>query len=167
MAGGYPCPNSTRTPYPYRYPYPYPDRYPDRYPYPNPTPAHGRRRQLSEQGAAGVEAPDDMQLPDVEAIGAVLWSSPTDVRGVDLGTLPPGNPPTPNTHTLPTPSSLTLTRSPNLSPNRDPNQVTPPSARPLSPSRSRPTAWSSRSGLRLGVALALALGLGLGLGSEG
>jgi len=63
MAGGYPCPNSTRTPYPYRYPYPspYPDRYPYRYPYLSPTPAHGRRRQLGEKGAAGVEAPDDMQ----------------------------------------------------------------------------------------------------------
>ena len=57
--------------------------------------ADGRRRQLSEKGAAGVEAPDDMQLPDVEAIGAVLWSSPTDVRGVDLGTRPRPQPPYP------------------------------------------------------------------------
>ena len=54
--------------------------------------ADGRRRQLSEKGAAGVEAPDDMQLPDVEAIGAVLWSSPTDVRGVDLGNATLGSP---------------------------------------------------------------------------
>ena len=54
--------------------------------------ADGRRRQLSERGAAGVEAPDDMQLPDVEAIGAVLWSSPKDVRGVDMGNATLGSP---------------------------------------------------------------------------
>ena len=33
-----------------------------------------------------------MQLPDVEAIGAVLWSSPKDVRGVDMGNATLGSP---------------------------------------------------------------------------
>ena len=46
--------------------------------------ADGRRRRLSEI-SAGVAAPDDMDLPDVDGIGTVLWSSPKDVRGADMG----------------------------------------------------------------------------------
>ena len=76
----------TLTPNPHPTPNPNPDLNP------NTNPNHGRRRQLSEQGAAGVEAPDDMGLPDVEAIGTVLWSSPKDVRGVDMGNATLGSP---------------------------------------------------------------------------
>ena len=44
----------------------------------------GRRRRLGES-AAGVSVPDDLDLPDVDSIGSVLWSSARDVRGVDMG----------------------------------------------------------------------------------
>ena len=53
--------------------------------------ADGRRRRLGES-AAGVAAPDDMDLPDVDGIGTVLWSSPKDVRGADLGNATLGSP---------------------------------------------------------------------------
>ena len=53
--------------------------------------ADGRRRRLRES-SAGVAAPDDMDLPDVDGIGAVLWSSPKDVRGADMGNTTLGSP---------------------------------------------------------------------------
>ena len=51
----------------------------------------GRRRRLGES-AAGVSVPDDLDLPDVDSIGSVLWSSARDVRGVDMGNATLGSP---------------------------------------------------------------------------
>merc|ERR1719506_359288 len=42
--------------------------------------------------SAGVAAPDDLDLPDVDGVGTVLWSSPKDVRGVDMGNASLGSP---------------------------------------------------------------------------
>ena len=51
----------------------------------------GRRRRLGES-AAGVSVPDGMDLPEVDSIGSVLWSSARDVRGADIGNATLGSP---------------------------------------------------------------------------